>query len=343
LTTPDPITTNHPYTYVNSNPTNNTDPTGYNDEANNTSTLPFTSDSLNINANITPISQPTTDGPPLLQGTCPPSLPGCAGNDPIPTKTAISDNQTHSTIETSSTEESGGWLASLTDHLSRAAEALRDAWNKEVPLEEDQRPALSEYPAVGQQEYWAHRDDPAVQVGTVRASVLWMGALAPTVEAQKIAIVKLSTIIILPLAGGADDTAPTIRIDGSGTAKIHLWESPGNKHFSVETNFGGRTIHTELLPDATGGTTIWPWDSSKPNGALTATVPFSVPDAYAAQIAQTRLIGKNGPALDLLRYNCLTHCADVLRAGKVPGVPLQNRTPSLVSWLQKVRFEQANK
>ncbi|MFJ3229383.1 RHS repeat-associated core domain-containing protein, partial [Streptomyces sp. NPDC086783] len=31
LTTPDPITTNHPYTYVNSNPTNNTDPTGYND------------------------------------------------------------------------------------------------------------------------------------------------------------------------------------------------------------------------------------------------------------------------------------------------------------------------
>ncbi|MFJ3229355.1 hypothetical protein ACIPJS_39515, partial [Streptomyces sp. NPDC086783] len=101
LTTPDPITTNHPYTYVNSNPTNNTDPTGYNDIPNiEDLTTPSTQDEQQINSlilNSMPPALPTTthEGPELAQGTCPPAIPGCAGDNPTPHKTTISDTQTH--------------------------------------------------------------------------------------------------------------------------------------------------------------------------------------------------------------------------------------------------------
>jgi hypothetical protein len=64
---------------------------------------------------------------------------------------------------------------------------------------------------------------------------------------------------------------------------------------------------------------------------VTNSVQLTLPNGPAAQAFQRGVIGKPGGFYNIMRNNCFGHCADVLRAGGVQGVPADSTL--LVPWL----------
>ncbi|MFJ3229369.1 hypothetical protein ACIPJS_39630, partial [Streptomyces sp. NPDC086783] len=64
----------------------------------------------------------------LAQGTCPPAIPGCAGDNPTPHKTTISDTQTHFTASAPASYDVP-LLYRLGNALGEVGSALSSAWN----------------------------------------------------------------------------------------------------------------------------------------------------------------------------------------------------------------------
>ncbi|MFJ3229360.1 hypothetical protein ACIPJS_39565, partial [Streptomyces sp. NPDC086783] len=78
-----------------------------------------------------PPALPTTthEGPELAQGTCPPAIPGCAGDNPTPHKTTISDTQSHAS---GSTGMDSGLLTSYISKIRSVASDLDNELNAQI-------------------------------------------------------------------------------------------------------------------------------------------------------------------------------------------------------------------
>lgn len=98
---------------------------------------------------------------------------------------------------------------------------------------------------------------------------------------------------------------------------------------SIVTEVGGQALHTHQVQIMGGRLTTIAEGASGAPVINSATVPL--PSGSLAQAFQRGVIGKPGGAYNIVRNSCFRHCADVLRAGGVEGVPADSR--QLVPWL----------
>jgi RHS repeat-associated protein len=129
-----------------------------------------------------------------------------------------------------------------------------------------------------------------------------------------------STIWIDPLGltEEKDDSCPC-----AGTATVHWYDTRNRDnaygHYSVETQVGGKTLHTHQL-GAPGSTTRISNDLGnlpQPTGSHT----FELPNAANARNFQESLLNKPGPPYDTKERSCVTHVGEVLRAGGLDVSP----------------------
>jgi RHS repeat-associated protein len=105
--------------------------------------------------------------------------------------------------------------------------------------------------------------------------------------------------------------------ESSGTATVHWHDNRGPDtafgHYSVETDVGGKTIHTHQLGAPGTDTMI----STDLNGVVSSTKShtFDLPNAKAAQEFQLKNLDKIGPSYDTKTRSCVTHVGEVLREG----------------------------
>ncbi len=104
----------------------------------------------------------------------------------------------------------------------------------------------------------------------------------------------------------------------AGTATIHWLDNrgPGNAfgHYTISVERAGQVLHTEQLGMPGTSTAIAVNESATTKVSRT----IELPDAKAAQDFQQSQLDKEGPAYDTKTRSCITHVADVLRAGGIP-------------------------
>ncbi|MFC7728548.1 polymorphic toxin-type HINT domain-containing protein [Actinomadura keratinilytica] len=118
----------------------------------------------------------------------------------------------------------------------------------------------------------------------------------------------------------------------SGQAVIHAHtEDGGNIHFTIEVmDSAGNVRHTHLMPTADRMQTPIS-DYTGPSGPIQVT--FNLPDARAALAYQAKVVDTGQGPYSWFQNSCLTHCADVLRAGGVTDLPENGKR--LIVWAKR--------
>ena len=126
-------------------------------------------------------------------------------------------------------------------------------------------------------------------------------------------------------AAGVQGAAAALR----GTATVFEYE----RHASILVRFGDDVLHTEQAILQRGRqTTIVGFESGQ---SPLSSIVIELPDAAAALRFQRSVIGKLFGRYSRQGNSCVTHCGDVLRAGKLDGVP--STTDEIVEFLERFR------
>ncbi len=114
---------------------------------------------------------------------------------------------------------------------------------------------------------------------------------------------------------------------GQSVARVLLHETG---HTSIVTEVAGEVLHTEQV--VTGPLRVTTIAEVAPGDSpVVGSVQLTLPNGAGAQAFQLGTINMTTGRYNIMRNNCFGHCADVLRAGGVQGVPADST--QLVPWL----------
>ncbi len=153
------------------------------------------------------------------------------------------------------------------------------------------------------------------------------GARVPQLVSLSTGVTSAAAAVNGNSLGGAGGAAEGAAGGGGQSVARVLLHDTG--HASIVTEVGGQALHTHQVQIMGGRLTTIAEGASGAPVINSATVPL--PNGSLAQAFQRGVIGKPGGAYNIVRNNCFRHCADVLRAGGVEGVPADSR--QLVPWL----------
>jgi RHS repeat-associated protein len=115
-----------------------------------------------------------------------------------------------------------------------------------------------------------------------------------------------------------------------GTATIFEHGGSRTPHFSVRVRHGDTVIHTEKFKAANGQAVTMPAGVSQGLGPVVRSQEISLPNAAGAHTFQRNVMGTSSGKFNATN-NCLTHCADVVRAGGRLDAPETAR--AFANWL----------
>ncbi|MGV9503901.1 RHS repeat-associated core domain-containing protein [Streptomyces sp. NPDC003642] len=114
-----------------------------------------------------------------------------------------------------------------------------------------------------------------------------------------------------------------------GEAIVHLDRTAG--HASITVRHGDDVLHTEQA--GMPGTRAVPQNFVGELSSFRVDVRIPLPNASRARSYQDVTLGRDLGAYDEATRSCITYCAEVLRAGGVQGIPIEEGSIAVTKWL----------
>ncbi|WP_159392844.1 RHS repeat-associated core domain-containing protein [Streptomyces cyaneogriseus] len=118
----------------------------------------------------------------------------------------------------------------------------------------------------------------------------------------------------------------------AGEAIVHLDRTAG--HASITVRHGDDILHTEQA--GVPGTRAVPQNFVGELSDFRVDVRIPLPNASRARSYQDVTLGRDLGAYDEATRSCITYCAEVLRAGGVQGIPIEEGSLAITRWLIKM-------
>ncbi|MFE6522272.1 RHS repeat-associated core domain-containing protein [Streptomyces sp. NPDC057794] len=150
-----------------------------------------------------------------------------------------------------------------------------------------------------------------------------VGHRAQSVSVHNLTVDDLHTYHVL--AGAT----PILVHNCGGEAIVHLDRTA--KHASITVRHGDDVLHTEQA--GVPGTRAVPQNFVGELSDFRIDVRIPLPNASRARSYQDVTLGQDLGAYDEATRSCVTYCAEVLRAGGVQGIPIEEGSIAITKWL----------